>query len=175
MKGKKFPEKIQQQIFVIRGQKVMLGQHLAELYDVQPKVLLQAVKRNRARFPGDFMFQLTWEEVNSLRSQIVTLNVAGSQRGKHLKFRPYAFTEPGVAMLSSVLNSERAIQVNIAIIRTFIKLREFAITHKELVVRLNELEQRVGGHDEKITLIFEAIRKLMEPPPEKPKPRIGFI
>jgi hypothetical protein len=169
MKGKIQPETIQQKIFIIRGQKVMLDEDLAELYQVPTKVLVQAVKRNRKRFPLDFMFQLNKKEYDNLRSQIVTSSYGGR------RYLPYAFTEPGVAMLSSVLNSERAIQMNITIIRTFIKLREFAITHKELVVRLNEQERKVGGHDKEIKIIFEVIRKLMEPPEEKPKPKIGFI
>ena len=168
-------EVIENKIFMIRGRKVMLGMHLARLYDVETKVLIQAVKRNIERFPEDFMFQLTWEEAQSLRSQIVTLNNDSLKRGRHLKYLPYAFTEYGVAMLSSVLNSERAIQVNIAIMRTFGKLREILSTHKELVHKLEELERKFEKHDTEIQSIFDAIRQLMAPPPEKPKRRIGFL
>ena len=170
MKGKTNPQTIQQKIFIIRGQKVMLGMHLAELYCVQTKVLIQAVNRNKERFPKDFMFQLSNEEYQNLKSQIVTSSWGGMRRAN-----PYAFTEHGIAMLSSVLNSARAIQMNIAIIRTFVKARELFLTHKKLAHKLDQLEQRVGRHDKEIELIFEAIRKLMQPPEEKPKPKIGFI
>ena len=166
------PEVIESRIFVIRGLKVMLSTHLAELYGVEAKVLNQAVKRNMSRFPEDFMFQLTWEELGAVsRSQIVTLNKA---RGENVKYLPYAFTEQGVAMLSSVLNSERAVQVNILIMRAFIKIREILSTHKELAAKLSELEHKVSKHDTDILTIFEAIRQLMAPPPEPPKRRIGF-
>ncbi|MDD5135888.1 MAG: ORF6N domain-containing protein [Candidatus Omnitrophica bacterium] len=164
-------EVIESRIFVIRGLKVMLSTHLADLYDVETKVLMQAVKRNMGRFPKDFMFQLTWDEVDILRSQIVTLR---GVHGKHIKYLPYAFTEQGVAMLSSVLNSERAVQVNIVIMRAFVKIREILATHKELAAKLNELENKVSKHDTDIGAIFEAIRQLMAPPPEPPKRRIGF-
>ena len=162
-------EIIERKIYLIRGQKVMLSTHLAKLYGVKTKVLIQAVKRNIKRFPKDFMFQLSWEEAQSSRSQFVTL-----KKGQNIKYLPYAFTEQGVAMLSSVLNSERAIQVNIAIMRAFVKLREILSTHKELAYKLKELETKIEKHDEEIIAIFEAIRQLMAPPPEKPKPRIGF-
>lgn len=164
-------EAIENRIFLIRGLKVMLSTHLAELYGVEAKVLIQAVKRNLKRFPEDFMFQLTWDEVDVLRSQIVTLR---GVHGKHIKYLPYAFTEQGVAMLSSILNSERAIQVNIIIMRAFVKIREMLSTHKELAAKLNELENKVEKHDAEIQAIFEAIHQLMEPPPEPPKRRIGF-
>jgi hypothetical protein len=123
------------------------------------------------------MFQLTWEETRALRSQIVTLNDATtgfSMRGKHIKYRPYAFTEQGVAMLSSVLKSERAIQVNIEIMRAFVKLRRILSTHKNLAHKIGELEGKIAKHDEEIQAIFEAIRQLMKPP-EKAHRRIGFI
>lgn len=165
-------EAIENQIFVIRGLKVMLSTHLAGLYGVEAKVLMQAVKRNLTRFPEDFMFQLTWEELETAsRSQIVTLNKA---RGENVKYLPYAFTEQGVAMLSSVLNSERAVQVNIVIMRAFVKIREILATHKELAAMIRELEHKVSKHDTDILTIFEAIRQLMAPPPEPPKKRIGF-
>jgi len=150
---------------------VMLDRDLANLYDVPAKRLNEQVKRNITRFPEDFMFQLTWEEAGSLRSQFATLN---SGRGKHIKYLPYAFTEQGVAMLSSVLNSERAVQVNIAIMRAFVKLREILSVHKELAAKLRELELKVSKHDTDILTIFEAIKQLMSPPPEPPRRRIGF-
>jgi hypothetical protein len=170
-------EVVATKILLVRGRKVMLDRDLAQLYGASPKVLNQAVKRNLTRFPEDFMFQLTKEEVESLRSQFVTLNeqVANEQdrtkRGRHLKYLPYAFTQEGVAMLSSVLNSERAIQVNIAIMRAFVKLREFLLTHKELAQKIEELERK---YDRKFLVVFEAIKKLLEPVPEPKKPPIGF-
>ena len=166
-------ERIERRIFVIRGQKVMLTMHLSELYGVSTKMLVQAVKRNIERFPEDFMFQLTWEETDSLRSQFVTLkNVA--RRGKHIKYLPYAFTEQGVAMLSSVLRSKRAIQVNIAIMRAFVKIRQFLSRHKEIARKLEELEKKTAKHDADIQAIFDAIKRLMTPPKPKRKPQIGF-
>jgi len=169
-------EIIEKKIFLIRGHKVMLSIHLAKLYSVKTKVLIQAVKRNIDRFPEDFMFQLTWTETKSLRSQFVTLNEKEStilKRGRHIKYLPYAFTEQGVAMLSSVLRSKRAIQVNIAIMRTFVKLREILLTHKELADKLAQLERKIERHDEEIRTIFQAIRQLMAPP-EKSQRQIGF-
>lgn len=159
---------IEGKIFFIRGHKVMLDRDLADLYGVETKRLNEQVKRNLKRFPADFMFPLTKEETFSLRSHFATL-----ERGAHFKYLPSAFTEQGVAMLSTVLNSERAIQVNITIMRAFVKLREVLLRHKELEGKLKELEGKVGKHGEDIQLIFEAIRQLMEPP-EKPKSRIGF-
>ena len=175
MKDAIAPEIIEQRIFVIHGHKVMIDVQLAELYAVSAKALNQAVKRNIERFPQDFMFQLTWEETKSLRSHSVTLknNVKSSQRGKHIKYRPYVFTEQGVAMLSSVLRSKRAVQVNIVIMRAFVKLREMLSANKELAHKLNELERKTEKHDIEIHSIFEAIRQLMSPP-EKPKGKIGF-
>lgn len=161
---------VEQKIFYIRGHKVMLDRDLAELYGVPTYRLNEQVKRNIKRFPADFMFQLTREEAQSSRSQIAML-----KRGQNIKYLPYAFTEQGIAMLSSVLNSDRAIQVNIAIMRAFVKLREVLATHKELAAQFKELERKVGVHDHQIVAIFDAIRKLMEPPPEKPKGKMGFI
>jgi phage regulator Rha-like protein len=163
-------EVIEQKIYLIRGSKVMLSTHLAKLYSVEVRELVQAVKRNIERFPKDFMFQLNHEEWNFLKSQIVTLEKG---RGKYPKYLPYAFTEQGVAMLSSVLRSKRAIQVNIAIMRAFVKLRQILSTHKELAHKLTELERKIEKHNAEIRSIFEAIRQLMSPP-EKPKRRIGF-
>lgn len=166
---------IDKRILVIRGQRVLLSTDLAQMYGVPPKVLMQAVRRNKNRFPGDFMFTLTSAEsklvtahVLGLRSQIVTL-----EQGRHLKYPPAAFTEEGIAMLSSVLRSKRAIQVNIAIMRAFVRLREILAAHKELAIKLGDLERRFETHDRQIRGIFEAIRELMKPP-EKPARRIGF-
>ncbi len=161
-------ENVESRIFLIRGQKVMLDRDLAGLYGVATKVLNQAVKRNIKRFPDDFMFKLTPSEKNELVTicdRFITL--------KHSIVAPYAFTEQGVAMLSSVLNSERAVQVNIAIMRAFVKLREILSTHKELAYKLAELEQKIEKHDEEIKAIFDAIRQLTAPPEPREK-KIGF-
>lgn len=159
-------------IRVIRGQRVMLDSDLAELYGVATKVLNQAVRRNIRRFPDDFMFRLTEEEADSLRSQIVTLKEPG--RGEHRKYLPLAFTEQGVAMLSGVLSSERAVTVNIAIMRAFVVLRRAAASIVALSRRLDEISAQYDAHDEKIQAIFAALRQLMTPPPDDPKRRIGF-
>jgi len=161
-------EIIERKIYLIRGHKVMLSTDLAELYGVEPRALVQAVKRNIERFPDDFMFQLDDEEFKILKSQIVISSWGGMRRAN-----PYAFTEQGVAMLSSVLRSKRAVQVNISIMRAFVKLRELLTTNKELAHKLTELERKIERHDEEIIAIFNAIRQLMTPP-EKPKRRIGF-
>ena len=158
-------EQIEQKIYFVRGMKVMLDYDLAPLYGIEAKYLKRAVKRNLSRFPRDFMVKLTEQEYDSLRCQIGTL-----KRGQHAKYLPYAFTEQGIAMLSSVLNSERAIQVNIAIMRAFVKLREILLTHKELSRKLDELEKK---YDAKFRVVFEAIRRLMKEE-EKPKAPIGF-
>lgn len=154
----------------------MLDKDLAQLYDVETRALNQAVQRNIERFLEDFMFQLTKGEVNVLRCQIGTLNLKSqnvtSSWGGTRKL-PRAFTEQGVAMLSSVLRSKRAILVNIAIMRTFVKLREILLTHKELAHKLSQLERKIEKHDGEIKTIFDAIRQLMAPP-EKPRRRIGF-
>ncbi len=162
-------ERIEQQIFVIRRQKVMLDSHLALLYGVPTKRLNEQVRRNISRFPDDFMFQLTEDEYELLRSQNATSRSGSGGR----RYLPLAFTEQGVAMLSTVLNSERAIQVNIAIMRAFVKLREILSTHRDLAQKLEELERKYETHDRQIKSIFEAIRQLMLPP-EKPKRQIGF-
>ena len=160
---------IERRIFEIRGHQVMLDRDLAELYEVETKVLNQAVKRNRERFPEDFMFELTKEEGQEIlrsRSQSVTL-----KRGQNIKYAPYAFTEQGVSMLSSVLNSPRAVQVNIAIMRAFVQLRRLISTSKELARKLDELEKK---YDAQFSIVFKAIRKLMSPDPIPPERRIGF-
>ena len=165
-------ERIENQILVLRGHKVLLDADLATLYGVETKVLLQAVRRNPDRFPKDFMFQLTDQELRDLRSQSVTSSWGGR------RYAPYVFTEQGVAMLSSVLNSPRAIAVNIEIMRAFVRLRELIAGNKELARRLDELESRIerkfSSHDQAIAGILHAIRELMAPPEPKRRP-IGFI
>lgn len=159
---------IERSIYLIRGQKVLLDEDLAALYAVRTRILVQAVKRNRERFPADFMFQLSKAEFAILRSHTEISRWGGR------RYAPYAFTEQGVAMLSSVLQSHRAIQVNIAIIRAFVRLREVLGAHKELAQKFKLLEMRVDTQDEEIKTIFEAIRVLMTPPPGPPGRRIGF-
>ncbi len=166
-------EVIENKIYFIRDRKVMLDTDLAGLYGVETKNLNLQVKRNIRRFPGDFMFQLTKEE--NLRLQFATSSYGGR------RYLPYAFTEQGVAMLSSVLNSDRAIDVNIAIMRAFMRLRDILLTHKDLAGKIAALElkhkdhdMRFSEYDKHIIAIFEAIKKLMAPPPEPPKRRIGF-
>ncbi len=157
---------IESKILFIRGKKVMVDRDLAVLYGVETKMLNRAVKRNMERFPGDFMFQLSKEEYEELlRCQFGTL-----KKGQHSKYLPYAFTENGVAMLSSVLNSDRAIQVNILIMRTFTKIREMLATHKELKQKIEDMEKK---YDYQFRAVFDAIKQLIEPP-QKPRKRIGF-
>jgi len=163
-------EIIERKILMIRGHKVMLDRDLARLYGVETKYLKRQVRRNLDRFPPDFMFKLSKQEFKNWRCQFVTSNSADKMG---LRYPPYAFTEPGVAMLSSVLNSKIAIQVNIQIIRTFIKLREILSTHTKLAYKLKELERKIEKHDEDITVIFEAIRQMMIVE-EKPKREMGF-
>ena len=164
-------EKIEKKIYLIRNQKVMIDQDLAELYDVSTGRLNEQVKRNLERFPTDFMFQLSKTEYNTIRSQIAILKTG---KGRHRKYLPYAFTEQGVAMPSSVLKSKRAVQVNIQIMRAFVKLRKILSTHKELAQKLKELELKMDSHDQQIQAIFEVINQLLTPT-EKPKRKIGFI
>jgi hypothetical protein len=177
---------IERRIYLVRGEKIMLDADLAELYGVETKVLNQAVRRNRDRFPEDFMFQLTKEEGESLRSQFVTLEMRSqivtsklkrqfdtsetAGRGRYRKYLPYAFTEQGVAMLSSVLRSRRAVEVNIAIMRAFVNLRRMMLSNEELNRRVNALEQK---YDENFKIVFDALRRLLLAP-EKPRRRIGF-
>ena len=149
----------------------MLDNDLAELYGVQTKALNQAVKRNRERFPEDFMFQLSQEEFEHWRSQIVTSNPS---RKMGLRRRPYVFTELGVAMLSSVLNSDRAVQVNIAIMRAFVRLRELIANHKDLARKLAQLEKKQGKHDRHFLIVFKAIRELQERTKPPKQQQIGF-
>lgn len=157
--------RVESRILTIRGHRVMVDTDLAEIYGVPTKRLNEAVRRNAARFPEDFMFQLTADEAETLRSQFATSNGRGGRR-----YIPYAFTELGVAMLSSVLNSERAVQVNIAIMRAFVRLRELASSHKDVHRRLDEME---GKYDAQFKVVFDAIRALMGPA-AKPRRRIGY-
>ncbi len=160
---------IERRIYFVRRQKVLLDFDLAALYQVSTKAFNQAVRRNLARFPADFIFQLTPEEAENLRSQFVTSSWGGR------RYLPYAFTEQGVAMLSSVLKSGRAIQVNIAIMRAFVKLREILATHKELAQKIHQLEQKFQKHDSDIQAVFAAIRSLLAPREAEPaRRRIGF-
>jgi ORF6N domain-containing protein len=161
-------ERVVQSIRWIRGQKVLIDSDLATLYGVTTGNLNKAVKRNVDRFPSDFMFQLEPEELANLKFQFGISSWGGRRRS-----RPYVFTEQGIAMLSSVLNSERAVKVNIAIMRAFVKLRRMLDTNRELAQKFSKLERRVGKHDEEIVEILEAIRQLMTPP-EKPPREIGF-
>ena len=153
-------ESIQRRILVIRNEKVMIDRDLAELYGVETKQLKRAVRRNIDRFPADFMFELTKEEYDSLRCQIGTL-----KRGEHTKYLPMAFTEQGVAMLSSAINSKQAIEVNILIMRAFVQLRKMISSHKDLLRKVEEMEKK---YDEQFKVVFDAIRALMKPP-EKPR------
>lgn len=175
---------IQSRILSLRGQRVMLDADLAQLYGVETRAVVQAVKRNAPRFPADFMFQLDDDEFAALRSQTVISNVAGTGRGGR-RTAPYAFTEQGVAMLSSVLSSERAVAVNIEIMRTFVRVRELAVTHQDLAKRLAELEKKTElvamQHESfsrntrnQLRQVFDALRELMTPPEPAKRP-IGFV
>ena len=179
-------ELIESQVLVVRGQRVLLGPQLAMLYEVETRALNQAVQRNATRFPADFMFQRSWDEVEGLRSQIVILNGIPTaakessrsqtvilKRGKNVKYAPYAFTEQGVAMLSSVLRSDRAMAVNIEIMRTFVKLRGMLAEHSDLKRKLNTLEKK---YDENFRMVFDAIHELMDEPVPGAygRRRIGF-
>jgi phage regulator Rha-like protein len=161
---------VERRIYLIRGQKVMLDSDLAELYGVPTRRLNEQVDRNITRFPEDFMFRLSREEAQTLRSQIAILKTG---RGQHRKYVTRAFTEHGILMLSSVLRSERAVQVNIAIMRAFVRLREILATHKDLARKIEALETKDLEHDAQFKVVFDAIRQLMAPPAGKKK-RIGF-
>lgn len=163
---------ISNKIYVVRNQKVMLDRDLAALYEVETKVLKQSVRRNIDRFPDDFMFEMTNEELEYWRSQFVTSNTDKSL-SKGLRHKPFCFTEQGVAMLSSVLASERAIKVNIQIIRIFTKMREILFTHKDILLKLEKLERKTEKHDFEIVHLFNAIKSLLLEP-EKERTPIGF-
>jgi hypothetical protein len=163
-------EQIEQQIYIVRGVRVMLDSDLAALYEVPTKVFNQAMRRKAGHFPEDFAFQLTEQEFTNLRSQTVT----SSSRHGGRRYRPWAFTEHGVAMLSSVLESPRAVRVNIEIIRVFVRLRRLLATPGELVAQLTQLAETVKLHDDQIKVIVEALRRMMAPPPPPTGRRIGF-
>jgi hypothetical protein len=164
---------IQNRIYEIRGQKVLLDFDLAELYETETKRLKEAVRRNIDRFPSDFMFELTKDEYNALRTQFATLDIRG--RGKHSKYNPFAFTEQGIAMLSSVLRSPKAIEVNIQIVRAFVFLRKYALSHIELTQKLQELEAK---YNKQFNDIFEAINFILKQDQkkneQKERIKIGF-
>ncbi len=158
---------LERYIYFIREQRVMMDHDLADLYGIQTKHLKRAVRRNKARFPSDFMFELSQQEYTTLRCQIGAL-----EKGRHAKYLPYAFTQEGVSMLSSVLNSPRAIQVNIGIMRAFVKVRELLATNKDLARKLEELEEKFDGQ---FRIVFDAIRQLMQPAPTEPMKKVkGF-
>lgn len=156
-------------IYLVRGQKIMIDRDLAELYGVETKVLKQAVRRNIERFPEDFMFEMEKTELENWRSQ----NVTSKEDRQGLRYAPFCFTEQGVTMLSCILNSQRAIAVNIQIIRIFTRMREMLLTHKDILLKLEQLEKKVTGHDEDIRLIFQYLKELLSPPTH-PRAKIGF-
>ena len=162
-------ELVMNKIYLIRGQKVMLDRDLAELYGVETKRLKEAIRRNIDRFPEDFMFEMTIEELENWRTQFATSN--SEKMG--LRHPPFCFTEQGVAMLSSVLKSEIAIRVNIQIIRIFTRMREMIMTHKDILLQLEKIEKKLAGHDEEITLIFGYLKQLLNPP-QPPRRKIGY-
>ena len=177
--------KIERAIMLVRGEKVILAADLARLYGVTTKRLNEQVRRNIHRFPGDFMLQLTWEEADGSRSHFATLNGQDDdtrsrsqsvtlKRGSNVKYRPYAFTEHGAIMAATVLNSARAVQVSVYVVRAFVQLRRMLAQNKEVAAKLRELERKVGEHDQKIVALIGAIRELMAPPPEPPRKMIGF-
>lgn len=166
-----YARQIERFILQSRGKRVLLDAHLATLYGVETRVLVQAVKRHRARFPRDFMFQLTASDLQGLRSQTV---ISKAGRGGR-RYRPYAFTEQGVAMLSSVLNSPRAIGVNVEIMRAFVRVRGLAMPHELLAARLTPLVRKVAVHDTEIAAILKVIRRLIDNSPPPPRRSIGFI
>jgi hypothetical protein len=162
-------EVIINKIYLIRGQKIMIDRDLAALYGVETKRLKEAVRRNIERFPDDFMFEMTKDELETWRGE----NVTGQEDKMGLRYAPFCFTEQGVTMLSCVLNSARAIEVNIRIIRIFTRLRELLLTNKDILLKLEQLERKIMGHDENIQMIFKALKQLLNPP-NPPRKRIGF-
>ena len=162
-------ESIINKIYSIRNQKIMLDRDLAELYGVETKRLKEAVRRNIDRFPADFMFEMTSEELENWRTQFATSN----REKMGLRHSPFCFSEQGVTMLACILNSERAITVNIQIIRIFTRMREVLLTHKDILLQLEKIERKLTGHDEDIQLIFKYLKQLLNPP-QQPRRRIGF-
>ena len=174
-------ERIDNAIVEIRGRKVMLSHDLAALYGVSTKAFNQAVKRNADRFPPDFMFQLTREEAQSLRSQFVTLNGVGSRsqsatlkRGEHIKYLPYAFSEHGAVMAATILNSPRAVEVSVFVVRAFVRLSRAAADQRQFALKLAEIEAKLSVHDQSLKAVFDALRQLMLPPPAPKRRKIGF-
>ena len=167
-------EAIANRIATLRGQRVIVDADLAMLYDVTTKRLNEQVRRNAERFPADFMFQLSNDEFESLRSQFATSNETRSQRGGR-RYAPLVFTEHGAIMAATVVNSPRAVEVSIYVVRAFVRLRETLASNKELTAKLGELERKLKGHDQAISGILDAIRQLMTPPPDPPKRPIGFV
>ena len=166
-------EVIERRIFALRGHRVMLDRDLAELYGVALKRLNEQVKRNRERFPEDFMFQLTLEEGKAVifsRSQFATL-----KRGQNIKYRPYVFTEHGAVMLANVLKSQLAIRASIQVVRAFVNLRRMLATHRGLARKIAAIERRVGRHDTELREVLTILRKLLKPPPTPPRPPLGFV
>lgn len=179
------PEAITLRIATARGQRVILDSDLAALYEVETKRFNEAVRRNLAKFPADFMFQLTAEEWAALRSQSATLNAAGTGRGQHRKYMPHAFTEHGAIMAANLLSSQRAVEVSVYVVRAFVRLRELAATHGDLAKRLSELEEKTEAlsmqHDtfsrntrNQLKQVFDALRELMTPP-DPPRRPIEFV
>jgi len=166
-KGTLAPELIENKIFQIRGKKVMLDRDLADLYKIETRYLTRQVRRHKERFPSDFLLPLTQQKFVDLKCHFGTSSWGGTRK------LPLAFTEHGILMLSSVLNSKRAIQVNIQIMRAFVKLRELMLSHKDLAQKIDNLERKFKKHDKNFTIVFEAMKKLLEPP-KKPKRHIGF-
>ena len=162
-------ETIISKIYLVRGQKVMIDRDLAELYGVETKRLKEAVRRNINRFPPDFLFEMNKKEFEDWRTQ----NATSKEDKQGLRYAPFCFTEQGVTMLSCVLNSERAIAVNIQVIRVFAKMREMLLTHKDILLKLEQIERKIASHDEDIKIIFEYLKQLLNPPQE-PRPRVGF-
>ncbi|MBV9127194.1 MAG: ORF6N domain-containing protein [Verrucomicrobia bacterium] len=163
--------KAESRIFIIRGHRVMLDTDLAEIYGVTVKQMLQQVRRNSSRFPEDFAFQLNSEELANLRSQFVTSSSTG-YGGR--RYAPFVFTEHGALMLASVLNSPRAVEMSVFVVRAFVRLRAAIADNKEILLRLEELERKVAEHDESLRVLVDAVRQLMTPPPAPARPRIGF-
>ena len=169
LKMSKADETVMNKIYIMRGQKIMIDRDLAELYEVETKRLKEAVRRNKNRFPKDFMFEMTKKEFETWRTQF-----ASSKEDKQgLRYRPFCFTEQGVTMLSCILNSERAVAVNIQIIRIFTKMKEMLLTHKDILLQLQKIETKLTAHDHDIQLIFNYLKKLLHPP-QQPRARIGF-
>jgi phage regulator Rha-like protein len=164
-------EVVMSKIYLIRKQKVMIDRDLAELYGVETKQLKRQVKRNINRFPSDFMFELNKKELENWRSQNGTSNFSDKMG---LRYTPFVFTEQGVAMLSSILTSDRAISVNIQIIRIFTRMREFLLTHKDILLKLEQIEKQATHNTEDIQLIFEYLKKLLTPAPDSPRNRVGY-